>query len=195
MEVEGPPRGPGGVERPSRTLEKGREALPEVRAGLGSPQGDPPHGFGRGREALPKVWVALQKVCDALPEVQNELGVRPGGLKGVGRPSEKSRKGWESLREVRVGSRGPLGGPGWVGRPSQRSGSGWEALLVVQERSGGPPGGTGGSHEGSGGVGRPSRRSPRGLGGQPEGSGGVRRPYQIFRRPSPRSRTGLGGFQ
>ena len=49
------------------------------------------------------------------------------------------------------------------------AGRGWEALPEVQERLGGPPGG-------SGGVGRPSRRS---------GSG--RRASRWFRRPSWRS--------
>ena len=53
------PGGPGGVGRPSRRSGRGREALPEVREGLGGPNGvlgrvgTPSRRFGTGQEAHP----------------------------------------------------------------------------------------------------------------------------------------------
>ena len=55
-----------------------------------------------------------------------------------GRPSRMSRRGWEALPEVRVGSEGPPESPGRVERLSWISGKGWKALTEVRDRSGGP---------------------------------------------------------
>ena len=77
-------------------------------------------------------------------EIWQGSGGPAGGPGGFRRPSQRSRRAWGSLPEVREG----LGGPGGVGRPSRRSGRHWEALLEVQEKSGGPSGGPGGVRRG-----------------------------------------------
>ena len=68
-----------------------------------------------GLEALPDFWKALA-------EVQEGLGVTPGGPGGVGR----SRRGRKALPEVQEASRGSSGGPGEVQRTFQRSRRGHE---------------------------------------------------------------------
>ena len=113
----------------------------------------------------------------ALLEGWEGSGGPPAGLGGVGRPSQRIRRGRESLLESREG----LGWPGEVESPSRRAERGqkasrrarrgreallvrrggvgrtgrvWEDLPNSRERPGSPPGGLGG-------VGRPSRRAGR----------------------------------
>ena len=83
----------------------------------------------------------------------------------VGRPSQKSGSGQETLLEVRKWpvtlpevwnwSGEPHKGPKVVGRPSRRSGSGRETFPKVRKWSGDPP-------RGPEVVGRPSRMSESG---------------------------------
>ena len=97
------------------------------------------------------------------------VGRAPGGLVGVGKPSQRSDSGWAALRRSRIGTGGRPGGPGGIGRPSEGmvgvgrasrlSSIGWEALLELQQGLGGPPRGPGGPSRGQEGVGRPSWRS------------------------------------
>ena len=71
----------------------------------------------------------------------------------VGRSSQRSSCGWETLSKVWEWPGGPSGapgvvvrpsgGPGLVVRPSWRSGSGRHAIPKVQEWSAGPLGGPG----------------------------------------------------
>ena len=56
------------------------------------------------------------------------MGVPPRGLVGVGWPTQRFGRGWETHLEVREGSGGPLKGPGVVGRPYERSGRELKAL-------------------------------------------------------------------
>ena len=70
---------------------------------------------------------------DTLPDVREWLGVPPGCLGRVTRPSRMSESGRESLPNVREGSGGTLGCLGVVRRPFWMFGSGREALPEVQE--------------------------------------------------------------
>ena len=81
---------------------------------------------------------------EALPEVRELSGGPPGGLVVVGRPSQCSVSGWETLSEgrdalteVREWSGDLPGGPGVDGKPFRRCGSGREALSKVWEWSSG----------------------------------------------------------
>ena len=127
----------------------------------------------------------------------------------------RSRRGWETHPEVRVGfgdppggTGGPLEGPGGFECPTQRLGRGQEAHSKVRERSGRLPE----EREGLGCppgdlevVGRPTQRSDRGQeahlevleeSGVPTGGlGGVERPMQRARRSRvahPEVREGAG---
>ena len=70
---------------------------------------------------------------EALPEVQDESVVPPGGPGRVGRPSRKSGTFRETLPQVQDGSVGPTRGSGRVGRPSRGFKSVWDVLSEVQE--------------------------------------------------------------
>ena len=89
---------------PPRKTEKGRDALLEVREGLGG-VGRPARKFGSCQEAhseilegsrCPPEWPGAVgrpsrnswRGREALPEVQEGLGVPPGSLKGVGKGRE-----------------------------------------------------------------------------------------------------------
>ena len=106
-----PLKGPGGVGMPYHR--SGRTSWRFRRVGM------PSQKSGRGREDLSEVW-------EILPEVQvwQGSGGPPGGLEGIRRFSQRSRR---KLPEV--------------GRPFRRSGRGREAFPKVCKGSGGPPGG------------------------------------------------------
>ena len=67
-------------------------------------------------------------------------GVPPGGLGGVGRPTQSFGSDREAHPEVREGSGGPRIDPQGVGSPTRRSVSGREAHPEVREGSKGQPG-------------------------------------------------------
>ena len=111
--TRGHPEDPGAVKRPPQRSWRGRESHPEVREGL------------EGLQRSVRNWEALQKVLEWLAGPPGGQGVvrrhtwRSGG---VGRPSQRSGRGWTS----RVGlltppepaggsprlSKGPHGPPG-----------------------------------------------------------------------------------
>ena len=153
----GPPGGPGGVGSPSSRSGMGREANPEVRKA--HPE------IRQGRVAHPEV----RKVH---PEVREGSGGPPGGPEGlpggpggVGRPTQRSGRGLESLLGGREVSGGPCCGPGEVGKPTQRSGmlirmSGRIGRTIRRfERSTHRSGRVRRPPAGLGWVGRPTRRS------------------------------------
>ena len=87
-------------------------------------------------------------------EFRNRLGDHPGGSEVIGRPSQRSGTGWETILEVRkwletipevwnwsgdppedvelVGRHSRRSGSSR--RPSRRSGTGWETLMEVRNR-------------------------------------------------------------
>ena len=131
----GPPKGPGGIGRSSRgRVGAGRPFQRSVRPSLRSRR-DPE---------------APVKVREDLPEVREGLGGPFGGPVGGGRPSRRTRRSREVLKD-REGSGGSPRGLGGVGWPSRRSGMSRVALPQVWDGSGVPPAGPGG-------VGRPSQR-------------------------------------
>ena len=100
-----PPKGTGGVERPSWKAGTSREALPEVQ----KRPGDPSRGLGR--VGILEVWVGSESP--------------PGGRGRAGRPSWKIGPGQEALLDALEGSGVPPGGSGLVGRFYRRSETGW----------------------------------------------------------------------
>ena len=151
----------------------GRDSLPESRLGL---EGPPKSLEGSGGHSGGLVWL----------RGSGGVGGPPGEPEEVGRPSQRSVRGQESLlgglegvwrrflwdgrnREGQEGSGDLSGEPGGIGR----SGRGWEALPVGWEGLGGPVIGDGKCREaisvvwewsgvppeGPGRVGRPSWRA------------------------------------
>ena len=91
---------------------------------------------GITQETFPEVRKALSDVWECSEGPPGTLGC-PGV---VGRPSQMSGSGRETLPDVREWSGGPLECPGVVRSSSRMAGSGQEALLDVRELSRVSPG-------------------------------------------------------
>ena len=106
---------------------RGGEALPEIRAWSGCPPKDPkvivrpslevrqwsggtsvnPAGTPGSMGVVGRPSQKSRHGREALPEVQERLGVLSGSPGVVGRPTRRSGSGWEALPEVREWSGGP----------------------------------------------------------------------------------------
>ena len=109
------PQGPGVVWKPSRSVENGREALPEGREWSGGPLGwsglvvrpyRKDREWSGGPSGVLRVVARLSRRAgtsrDALPVSQEWSGVLPKEPVLVGRPYRKGQGGRETLPECRV---------------------------------------------------------------------------------------------
>ena len=142
------------VGSPTQKAERDREVLPEGWEGSEDLQ-QGLEGLG-GWERLGVPQVGRDK-REAFLESREESG----GPEEFGSPSQRARRGRESLLEGQERLGGSPRGLGGVRRLSRRAGGGWGSLPDGPEGSGGPPGG-------SGGLGGPSRE----LGGVGRGGKG-----------------------
>ena len=158
----GPPRGSGGVRRPTRRSRMGREAHLEVQEELGGPLrglggvGRPTQRSGRGGRPTRSSWWGREAHT---------------GLGGVGWPTRSSGRGWETHPEVQEASGVCPRDPGLVERLIWSAGRGrkltcWPGIgrkdyPDVQEAHTEVWEGCGGPCRGTGGVGRPTQKVRR----------------------------------
>ena len=138
----GPLRGPVGVERPSQSSGRGREAFPYGRGMVKRPT----QRAGSGREALQegREWLVGHPGGVGRPSRRAGRGqeAHPVHLQGLARfwrPSQRAGRGQKALLQVCKRLEIPSESPQWSGVSLSGAGRGWESLRKGREQLGDPP--------------------------------------------------------